>query len=189
MWSMPSRRWCSYLIVSTLVSACAGSGCALSEEAGASTTAAARPVPCSSAEHRQFDFWLGDWEVRNPAGKVVGHNRIVSIHNGCALQENWTGNGNFTGTSLNGYDADRKAWHQTWVDSGGGLLRLEGGIVAGSMVLRGQSRSADAAGGVALQRITWTPQLDGRVRQHWEASNDGGKTWATAFDGMYARQP
>ncbi|MEO8507887.1 MAG: hypothetical protein ABI593_09675, partial [Betaproteobacteria bacterium] len=25
--------------------------------------APARP-PCTAAEHRQFDFWLGDWKVR-----------------------------------------------------------------------------------------------------------------------------
>lgn len=35
------------------------------------------PPPCCAAEHRQFDFRLGDWEVRDPAGKVVGRNRIT----------------------------------------------------------------------------------------------------------------
>lgn len=148
---------------------------------------ATKPVPCSTAEHRQFDFWMGDWEVRDPAGKIVGHNRIVAIHNGCALQESWTGNGNFTGTSLNSYDAERRQWHQTWVDSGGGLLKLDGGIVAGSMVMSGELPAPDAMGGVALQKIIWTPQPDGRVRQHWQTSTDGGKTWSTAFDGMYSK--
>jgi hypothetical protein len=29
---------------------------------------------------------------------------------------------------------------------------------------------------------------DGRVRQHWETSKDGGATWTTAFDGYYRRR-
>ena len=36
----------------------------------------AKPAPCSAPEHRQFDFWLGDWEVKGPAGKVAGRNMV-----------------------------------------------------------------------------------------------------------------
>ena len=31
---------------------------------------------CGTAPHRQFDFWLGEWEVRAPDGKLAGVNRI-----------------------------------------------------------------------------------------------------------------
>jgi hypothetical protein len=48
-----------------------------------------KPRPCAAAEHRQFDFWLGDWEVRDATGKLVGHNGIEAAHNGCALIEHW----------------------------------------------------------------------------------------------------
>jgi hypothetical protein len=34
--------------------------------------AAPKPPACIAPEHRQFDFWLGEWEVRGPAGKLVG---------------------------------------------------------------------------------------------------------------------
>ena len=145
------------------------------------------PPPCSAPEHRQFDFWMGEWDVRDAAGKIVGRNRIERVHKGCGLEENWAGAGGFSGTSLNAYDSDRKQWHQTWVDSSGGLLRLDGGIVDGRMVLSGSTADADAAGKVALQRITWTPLPDGRVRQLWESSIDAGRTWAVAFDGFYAK--
>src|SRR4051794_2944889 len=80
----------------------------------AETAAAAKP--CSSAAHRQFDFWRGSWNVTQ-AGKVAGQNKIESILNGCALMESWTGTGGVTGHSLNIYDSTRKVWHQTWVDS------------------------------------------------------------------------
>ena len=31
--------------------------------------AAAPKKPCASPLHRQFDFWLGLWDVTDPAGK------------------------------------------------------------------------------------------------------------------------
>ena len=39
------------------------------------------------------------------------------------------------------------------------------------------------------ERITWTPNADGSVRQHWETSTDDGKTWKTSFDGLYRHPP
>jgi hypothetical protein len=39
-----------------------------------------------------------------------------------------------------------------------------------------------------IQRITWAPQADGSVRQLWESSKDGGRTWSTAFDGKYVKK-
>ena len=138
--------------------------------------------------HSRFDFWLGEWDVRDPAGKLVGHNRIESAHAGCALVENWRGQGGVTGTSVNVYDRDRARWHQTWVDSGGGLLQLDGGIVGAAMVLEGDAVDADAPRKVTRQRVTWTPQADGGVRQLWEASSDDGATWKVVFDGRYTRK-
>ncbi len=41
--------------------------------------------------------------------------------------------------------------------------------------------------GAHVDRITWTPNDDGTVRQHWQTSEDGGKTWKTEFDGRYER--
>jgi hypothetical protein len=34
-------------------------------------------------------------------------------------------------------------------------------------------------------KMTFTPMPDGRRRQVWEQSPDGGKTWAAIFDGIY----
>ncbi len=145
-----------------------------------------KPPPCTAAAHRDFDFWLGFWEVRDPEGKLVGHNRIEAAHGGCVLIENWTSSSGVTGTSVNLYDRDRGRWHQTWVDSGGGLLQLDGALNGRSMVLEGDAIDADAPGKLSRQRITWTPQAGG-VRQLWESSTDGGKTWIAVFDGRYTR--
>ena len=147
------------------------------------------PPPCATAAHRQFDFWLGEWEVRDGAGKRAGENRITRIHNGCALLEEWKGNGNVTGSSLNSYDQERGVWHQTWVDSGGNLLRLEGEYADGAMTLRGPHVERGPPEKASLQRIRWSVQPDGRVRQLWESSADDGRTWTVTFDGWYARKP
>ena len=56
--------------------------------AGSAATPA--PKPCSSPEYRQFDFWLGDWDVTE-AGKPAGTNRITAILGGCAVREEWKG--------------------------------------------------------------------------------------------------
>ncbi len=138
---------------------------------------------CATPEYRQFDFWLGDWNVEAPASPgVVSHNRISSINGGCTLHEQYTTASGYEGSSFNFYDAARKVWHQTWIDNQGGALYLDGGLEGKSMVL------ATTADPRQINRITWTPLDDGRVRQHWESSGDGGATWSTVFDGYYSRR-
>jgi hypothetical protein len=142
--------------------------------------------PCSSPEHRQFDFWVGDWSVKDGDGQVAGSNRIEKILGGCVLWEQWRGAGGSTGFSYNLYDAARGVWHQTWVDGNGGMLSLDGGLEGSDMVLRGERPAQDGSGTVQHE-IRWTPLEDGRVRQHWRASKDGGATWKDLFVGYYAR--
>lgn len=143
-----------------------------------------RVAPCTSAEYRQFDFWLGEWEVTTAKG-VAGKNRITKLLDACGLREEYSTPNGYVGTSFNVYDASRKVWHQTWVDNQGGLLRIEGGLRKGKMVLEGQH--PNPKGGHQIDRITWTPNVDGSVRQHWEVSTDQGKGWMTSFDGIYRR--
>ena len=81
--------------------------------------------------------------------------------------------------------AGRKTWHQTWVDTTGTLLLLEGGLRSGSMVLEGQTTGTDAL--ATKHRISWTPNPDGSVRQLWESTDAKGQ-WTVAFDGLYTRK-
>jgi hypothetical protein len=144
--------------------------------------------PCAAAEHHQFDFWIGDWDVRAANGQMLGTNHITSILGGCALQENWSSaNGKVRGVSINAFDPADHRWHQEWVDTSPSRLTLTGGLVTGQMVME-QREPPSADGKVQVQRITWRPLDDGRVRQHWEVSTDGGATWKTSFDGYYARR-
>jgi Protein of unknown function (DUF1579) len=135
---------------------------------------------------RDFDFWVGEWDVFGPQGRQVGTNSVTRVLDGRALAEHWRGAGGVEGHSLNAYDAATGRWHQTWIDSTGGVLLLDGGLVDGAMVLEGVVPGEKGSG--QLQRITWTRERDG-VRQHWQASDDEGATWQTAFDGRYRRRP
>ncbi len=148
----------------------------------AQTPAAALPKPCSAPEYRQFDFWLGEWNVAD-AGKHAGVNRITPLLGGCAVREEWKGASGLTGTSLNMWDSAKKRWTQTWVDDKGNVLFLVGGLQGPKMILEGDK--PDGKGGTVTSRITWTPLPSKGVRQVWETSKDGGKTWEMAFDGDY----
>lgn len=159
----------------------------IAQDTPPAATDKAPPARCMAPEYRQFDFWLGDWNV-SADGQPAGTNSVVAIQGGCGLQENWTGagEGGITGTSLNAYDQQRGVWHQTWVDAGGTLLQLDGGWADGAMVLEG-TRPGPGGKGVTLHRIAWTPNPDGSVRQLWEVSQDDGANWSVIFDGLYTR--
>ena len=146
---------------------------------------AAPPAPCTTAEHRQFDFWIGDWRVFKPDGSLAGMNRVTQDYGGCVVHEHYATGKGYSGESLNAYDPSRKVWHQTWVDSGGLLLTLEGHWDGKNMVLEGISPRPD--GTPAKQRITWTPNPDGSVRQLWETADAHG-AWTVAFDGKYTKR-
>ena len=139
---------------------------------------------CAGSSYRQFDFWLGSWDVTGPDGSAAGTNLIEKAADGCALVERWTGSRGGRGTSLNFYESATRQWHQVWVDNDGGVLQLSGGLEGGKMVLSGTAPGDRTS----RQRITWTPLGGGRVRQKWESSGDGGRTWKTVFDGLYARR-
>ncbi len=142
-------------------------------------------APCNGPEHRQFDFWLGDWEVRAVAdGRLAGTNEITSILDGCVLMESYSTPTGYAGHSFNAYDASTGQWHQTWVDNTGLVLKLDGGLDGeGRMVLSGPG--VDPRGNEVVNRIVWTPREDGSVQQTWDMSPDSGATWRTVFDGMY----
>lgn len=153
--------------------------------------AAPAPAPgdtCKRPRFREFDFWLGDWDVYGPKGKKVGENRITLLNRGCTLAEHWTSASGGEGRSYNAFDGFTRRWYQFWSDDQGGALLLSGGMVDGKMVLEGV-RPNLSDGKPQHQRITWTPHPDGSVQQRWESSDDGGKTWQLSFDGTYRKKP
>jgi hypothetical protein len=142
--------------------------------------------PCETGRYREFDFWVGEWDVRDAEGKTAGVNTISREENGCVLVESWRSAAGGTGQSYNYYDPAAGRWKQLWVGLGI-LLHMEGGLVDGSMRLEGPLQYLGQDRTTTL-RGTWTKLADGRVRQHFEESSDGGKSWTTWFDGYYTRR-
>jgi hypothetical protein len=166
------------------------------------TAPAAAPTPkpfdCTAAEYRQFDFWVGDWDVvPNPetkpkAASLSGkpaRNIITKIQGGCAIHENWDDGNGGTGESLNVFDRVRRQWHQTWVDNGGGLHEYWGEIKDGSMVYLGEVPLGPAMRfqGRRTVRVTFTPLGRDKMRQSSEALNADG-TWSPGYDFIYTRR-
>ncbi|MEL7530412.1 MAG: hypothetical protein AAFN10_03850 [Bacteroidota bacterium] len=140
---------------------------------------------CCTEAHQAFHFWVGDWEAFSPQGKKLGENRIVLMQDTCVMQENWiSASPGYSGTSYNYYDAQAKLWHQLWIDNQGQTLKLFGNMVDGSMVLKSEEMTSPQ-GQKYINRVSWTPNEDGSVRQHWETSPDQGENWKTVFDGIY----
>ena len=162
-------------------------GVASAQEAAEPVESAA-PAACEAPEYRQFDFWIGEWDVSSN-DQPAGTNSIRPVHGGCALLENWqgVGAGGISGSSFNLYDRATGRWHQSWVDASGNLLLLDGGLEGGEMVMSGE-RPAQDGQGTTLHRIRWTPNPDGSVRQLWEASQDAGANWSVLFDGLYRKR-
>jgi hypothetical protein len=142
--------------------------------------------PCAARpEYRQFDFWIGEWNVQ-VGGQTAGTNSVQLILGECVIFENWTGARGMTGKSFNIFNAATGKWQQTWVDSTGNVLELNGEFKDGAMRLAGEKPGPN--GGKIVTKLTFFPLEGDRVRQLWESSQDGGKTWVIVFDGLYTRK-
>lgn len=142
--------------------------------------------PCKARpEHRQFDFWIGEWLPKNTQGITVGTSSIQLILGGCIIFENWSTPVS-SGKSFNLFNTSDGKWHQTWVDDKGRWTEYVGGLVDGKMVLDSVSTQN---GKKVIARMTFSQLPNGDVRQHGQNSSDEGKTWTTTFDFIYVRKP
>jgi hypothetical protein len=149
---------------------------------------AALSPKCASAEHRQFDFWAGDWDAYglDEGNKLVGRARVDVILDGCALLEVYDQLDGLSGQSFSLYDASRGVWHQSWVTNGGKFLSLDGRFQDGRMTLTGSEIGGD--GRTALVRGIWK-KAEGGIRETAERSYDGGTTWKPLFDILFRPRP
>lgn len=147
---------------------------------------ASPPPACDSAQHRQFDFWVGRWDVY-PTGKdqLVAHSLIEKLYAGCTVRENWMPLKGGGGGSLNMYDPSDQQWHQTWHDSSNARVVFDGALSDGKMVLTGPWKGVNGPGTDGIVRMTYSREAGGSVRQHGEVSTDKGATWSNSFDFTY----
>jgi hypothetical protein len=148
--------------------------------------------PCRQMpETKQFDFWLGDWNV-TPWGSAAtvsmgrpAINRVTMELEHCVIHEHWTSSTGATGESINFWDPNRRAWRQIWMDTHQWSLDYEGQYRDGAMRFAGWSLGPD--GSRRLEKLTFFNVAPDTVRQLFQQSTDSGKTWNVTFDGRYVR--
>lgn len=151
--------------------------------------------PCTSSEARQFDFWVGVWDLSWPAEqiggepgeKATGTNRIDKLFDQCAIEESFsTADGTFLGRSLSVYDTQKTMWRQTWVDNTGGYLLVSGAFDGNQMELR--TVPTDREGETIVQRMVFRDIADDSLKWDWQGSRDGGNTWNDHWTINYQRR-
>jgi hypothetical protein len=161
---------------------------AVGTAAAPALAAAPAAKPCTTTAHRQFDFWVGYWEVyakADAAKKIIAHSKIENLYDGCAIRENWMPLGRAGGGSLNTYDPAKKSWHQFWADAANSAANFDGGWNGKAMMLTGLWPQAGHP--KQLTRMSYTPLSDGSVEQLGVTSDDNGKSWQPSFDFIYRK--
>jgi len=154
-----------------------------------------KATPCSSPDARQFDFWLGEWNLTWPAVQtggeegetLTGTNRITRLFGECVIEENFaTSDGGFLGRSLSVYDETAGLWRQTWVDSSGGYLVFTGTFDEERMELRTEPVERD--GVQAINRMVFDDIAPDSLLWSWQTSSDQGATWRDLWTVSYRRE-
>ena len=142
---------------------------------------------CDSAESRQLDFWLGDWELTYvAAGKEAkSRNRITKVLDGCVILEEFTGapGTRLDGRSFSTYDRATRRWKQTWVDNTASYLDFDGATVDGNMAF---VRTFTKDGKTTHQRMVFRDVKADSLTWLWQSSPDA-TTWATQWEIRYNR--
>ena len=159
-----------------------------------STYSQAQKTPCTSDPvYRQFDFWIGSWEVYAKSGKKAGDSKIELILDSCIILENWksasSSNGlYYAGKSFNTYNAATKQWQQTWVDNMGGTTEFLVGRYDKNKMIFLTKPFQFSKDTLAIRKLTFYNLEPNKVRQHGEISKDNGATWTTEYDLEYRRK-
>ncbi len=147
--------------------------------------------PCAyTPENRQFDFWVGEWNVETTKGAVpAGESRIEKTLADCVILENWQSDGNpYSGKSYNIYNSALKRWEQFWVDNVGGNIFFYGGLNKDGVMDYYTDELPQPDGTKLKRHLQFLPLGPDKVRQFSQGSTDGGKTWSVEYDFTYLRK-
>ncbi len=157
---------------------------------------------CPEAESRQFDFWLGEWEVENrnsPPGTdewfETGRatDRVYAVVGGCAIVEHWRGSAfrptvEIEGFSIRAYDPDRKVWDLVlnWpIRAATGFSHSLGTFEGG----RGDFHDhfVSARGDTIATRLSFSAIE--RDRFQWNNAYEAGAAWDSTWIMTFKRRP
>lgn len=153
----------------------------------------AQKLPCNSPEFRQFDFWIGEWDVFGKTGQKAGDSKISVILDSCIILEEWTSANvqrglRYAGKSFNTWNASAKQWQQTWVDNVGNTTAFTKGAFDNNKIVFYTEPFPFSKDTTATRRLTFFALEKNKVRQLGEITKDKGATWATEYDLEYRRK-
>ena len=175
---------------------CLGAGVCAAQTNSPNRPAQTSPRPCDLPEGKQFDFWLGEWELKWPAGQGgaaagqvgKGTNVIKKIMDNCIVEENFdSAMSPLKGRSYSAYDQRTGEWRQTWVDNGGSYLLFTGKFKDGVMELRSQPRLTPK-GQTIITRMVYKNITANSLDWDYQVSADNGKTWADSWNIHYTKR-
>ncbi len=149
--------------------------------------------PCNAPPYRQFDFWIGEWEVFGKNGNKAGDSKISLILDSCIILEEWTSAGmtqglRYAGKSFNTWNKASRQWQQTWVDNTGGSTEYLKGKYEDKKMIFQTNPFPYSKDTIAVRRLSFYDLGNDKVRQHGEISKDREKTWLTEYDLEYRRK-
>lgn len=159
---------------------------------------------CPEPEARQFDFWLGEWDVQNRNSRpgadrwaATGRatNRVYTVVGGCAVVEHWRGwawpgAGHIVGFSVRAWDPAAGQWELVLLWPMGPPQRFgnpEGRFEDG----RGDfySRFTTPQGDSGISRLSFWKIEPGSFQWNNAMSLDGGTTWDSTWIMHQRRRP
>jgi Protein of unknown function (DUF1579) len=142
-------------------------------------------APAPPPEARQFDFWIGEWDLTWEGGGTGTDVVRATLDDFVIVQEFDGSNPSLRGMSVSAYDARRGKWQQTWVDNQGSYLTLFGGMQDGKMVLA-MERELD--GKQLIYRMVYYNIAGDHFDWDWERSEDAGHAWELLWRIHYQRK-
>lgn len=152
----------------------------------------------NNSKYREFDFWLGEWNIKQKILKADGNwfeslakNRVFLALDSCAVIENWEGEvqffwdgmdtpENMEAISIRSYDPKSDMWQINWIDSRNTRFTIfEGKFENG----KGEFFRIvnDKSGKTTMIRITFSEIYQDSVRWELAVSNEHNTDFSTLW--------
>jgi len=144
------------------------------------------PHPCPAPGTDDFDFWVGEWQLRRQTGELFATTVVSEELDGCVVMEDFINDNGNQARSMSTYDAATGIWHQIYQDNLIGNWRMAGGLDGVSMELESDQQIFNFNTQTFQRRdamLTWTPAVGGTVTQTIVGTLAG--TPLTFFDALY----
>ena len=163
--------------------------------------ATSAPAIAQRDGQHDFDFDIGVWKthIRRNLDPLSGHTKSIELNGTVTVRKVWDGraqleeieadgpNGHWEGLSLFLYSPEAHQWSQTFINSATGAF--SGGLVGVFKDGRGELFASDTLNGRSiLIRGVWSDVRPDAHRYEESYSDDGGKTWASAFIANLTRE-